>query len=114
MKCLTSVKSGQLFDVSTFLCVKKKALYTWSQSSFNSGRLAPCTLYLLTIATNSLTALRQADGQQAENSTFPLFEENTDSIADYLRKVSAQTYFRIDINSGLGTREDYNPQIQLY
>lgn len=73
MQCLTSGKPGQLFDLSTSLCVEKKALYTWSQSSFNAGRLASCTLYLLTIATNSLTTLRQVYGQQAENSTFPLF-----------------------------------------
>lgn len=73
MKCLTSGKSGQLFDLSMCLCVKKKALYIWSQSRFDSSRLGPCTLYLLKIATNSLTTLRQVCDQQAENSTFPLF-----------------------------------------
>lgn len=40
------------------------------------------------------------------------FEENQVFIADYLRKVSAWSYFRMDRNSGLGTKVDYNPQIQ--
>lgn len=37
------------FDFSTFLYVEKKPLHTWSHSNSNSGRLAPCTLYLLTL-----------------------------------------------------------------
>lgn len=41
------------------------------------------------------------------------FEENKVFIADYLRKVSAWSYFRIDRNSGLSARED-KAQIQPY
>lgn len=61
---------------------------------------------------NGLTSSRQVYSQQAENSTDQDFEENKAFIAHYLRKASAWGYFKINRNTGLSTKEDYNPQIQ--